>query len=76
MLSLPASRFRGEATNGYAAVMSDLELRYEHLQSTPRDTPARRERRRRLTEHIADIWAEQELRNQQLRAAPTRFPGR
>lgn len=46
--------------------MGDLELKYEHL-GRHRDTPARRERRRRLETHIDRIWAEQEQRNQAIR---------
>ena len=43
--------------------MADLDLRYEHLSPHPRDTPARRERRRKLAERIEEIWAEQEAKN-------------
>ena len=43
--------------------MADLELKYEHLSPHPRDTPARRERRRKLAKRIEEIWAEQEAEN-------------
>jgi hypothetical protein len=43
--------------------VADLDLRYEHLSPYPRNTPARRERRRKLAEHIEEIWAEQEAEN-------------
>ena len=43
--------------------MADLDLRYEHLSPHPRDTPARRERRRKLAKRIEEIWAEQEAKN-------------
>ena len=54
--------------------MADLDLRYEHLSPHPRDTPARRERRRKLAKHIEEIWAEQERSNRQIREAQAR-PG-
>jgi hypothetical protein len=60
-----SSRDRRGATRG--DFVADLELKYEHLSPHPRDTPARRERRRKLAEHIEAIWAEQELSNRQIR---------
>jgi len=43
--------------------VADLDLRYEHLSPHTRDTPARRERRRKLPKHVEAIWAEQEAKN-------------
>jgi hypothetical protein len=48
----------------------DVELRYEHLGH--RDTPARQKRRERLEARIDQIWAEQELRNRQIRDVDVR----